>query len=146
MPRGICADFPRSTAHTRKDAPLRERRSDREAPSSTLPGLTNISAISKRLRVKLSHLTADGNFNMSYIALAVSLSGLMTIESSSCFFIKSRSLLVYSPERMRATVCFAPMRFARKQLSIFISSESAAAINSSALPTFASVSALQLVA
>ena len=61
-----------------------------------LSGFRHISAISKRLRVKLSHLTADGNLRMLYIAFAVSCSGFMTMESSSCFFIKPMFSLLYS--------------------------------------------------
>ena len=83
LPRGMYAVLSRSTAHTRNDAPLFALSAESSTPSSAEPGLTLISAISKRLRVKLSDFTADGNFRMLYMAFAVSLSGLMTIESSS---------------------------------------------------------------
>ena len=46
---------------------------------------------------------------------------------------------------MRATVCFAPIRFARKQLSMFISSEPVAAMKSSALSAPASDRVLKCV-
>ena len=57
---------------------------------------------------------------------------------SSCWRMKLRLLSLYSGLRMRAMVCLAPMRLARKQESMFSSSEPVAATNISAFSTPAS--------
>ena len=69
----------------------------------------------------------------------------MIIEISSCRRMKPKLFSLYSGLRTRAMVCFAPMRFAMKQLSMLHSSDPVAAMNSSARSTPASTSVSQLV-
>ena len=96
------------------------------------------SIISKFRREKVSILTAAGSFNKSDNSCAASSSGLMDMDSPSCCRTKLRLLSLYSGLRMRAMVCFAPIFLARKQLSIFSSSDLVDATNSSACSTCAS--------
>ena len=118
----------RSTAHTRNDAPLFALSAESSTPSSAEPGLTLISAISKRLRVKLSDFTADGNFRMLYMAFCRKSFGIDDHRKLKLIFNKVKVFACVFAAAYARDGVFAPMRFARKQLSMFISSEPVAAM------------------
>ena len=80
-------------------------------------------------------MTAAGSFSRSDNSCAASSSGLMDMDKSSCCRTKLKLLSLYSGLRIRAMVCLAPIFLAKKQLSIFSSSDLVDTTNNSACST-----------
>ena len=138
LPSGINACSPRRTAQISTRVWYFFCRSIRRMPSSIESSRRRNSAISKFRPEKYSIFTAEGTLRILNSSCAVSSSGLMDIERFSCLRIKPRERSLYSGLRTLAMVCLAPILRAKKQHSIFISSEPVAATTSSALSTAAS--------
>ena len=145
-PVGMMTCSPRWTAQIRKFARKRLRRLCSGMPLRGEPSFSRSSIMMKFRWEKVSIFIAEGYFSALNISCAASFSGLMAMVISSSLRMKARDLLLYSGLRMRAIVWAAPMRLARKQQSMFSSSEPVTAMNSAASETPASSSVSQSAA